>query len=227
MPNIPTDWRELGIQAFAAWNVTRAGATAIHLAMEPATVGLSQLQGHWPVDLLATKRILVVGTGSIGGAVATKLAAYGVGTLGFMDPDRLLWHNTVRHVLGPEHVGRRKVDALADVLTQRWPGIVIERHRLDVVTDADQARTIFPAADLIICAADGIAPRRVVSHLARRARKPAILTCVLDNGSIGEILRLRPGRNSGCLLCQRSHLAASNAIDPEFPPGQLGGSRQW
>ncbi|WP_425559020.1 ThiF family adenylyltransferase [Kutzneria kofuensis] len=46
------------------------------------------------------------GAGSIGGAAAHALAAYGVGRLHLLDPDRLEWHNLPRHVCGEKHVGR-------------------------------------------------------------------------------------------------------------------------
>lgn len=95
---------------------------------------------------------------------------------------------------------------MADVLNGKWSQLEVEKHLVDVVAEADVARPIFENVDLVVCAADGVGPRRVVSHLARTAGKVAVLACVLDNGSVGEVLRLIPGRNSGCLLCQREHL---------------------
>jgi hypothetical protein len=76
-------------------------------------------------------------------------------------------------------------------------------------------RPLFRRCALILCAADGVAPRRVVSHLTRRAGKTAILGCVLLDGAFGEIIRLRPWPGHGCLLCQRAYLAANGAMDPE------------
>ena len=43
--------------------------------------------------------------------------------LHLLDPDRLLWHNVVRHVLGQRHVGRYKTDAMADHLRDRYNGL--------------------------------------------------------------------------------------------------------
>lgn len=40
-----------------------------------------------------------------------------------------------------------------------------------------------------LCCADGVAPRRSTSHLARRANTAAILACVLADGGIGEVIR--------------------------------------
>ena len=177
------------------------------LAVEPKTLGLSQLDGRWPVADLQRASVAVVGVGSIGGAAVQALAQYGIGTVALVDPDRFLWHNMVRHVLGHDAVGRYKVDAMKTVLERRWPNTVADTYRLDVVEDAHMMRSLFAEVDLVLCAADGIAPRRVVSHLARRAGTPAILACVLDDGAVAEVIRLRPGPRYGCLLCLRKRSA--------------------
>lgn len=214
-PDIPDELQALGIAEFAAWFVSREQVFPWPVLVEPDTHGLAQLDGQWPVAHLAAKRALVVGTGSIGGRAAQSLTAYGIGNVDLLDPDRLLWHNTVRHVLSDAHVGRYKVNALRDTLKEHWPDLNIRVHRLDVVANADVVRPLLADVDIILCAADGVAPRRVVSHLARRAGKPAVLACVLEDGAVGEVLRLRPGPTQGCLLCQRDALKATGGIDPE------------
>lgn len=214
-PDIPDHWKALGAADYAGWIISRDGVMPTHVEVEPATFGLSQLGDHWPLAELSTKTAVVVGLGSIGGAAAQALAAYGIGHLDLVDPDRLLWHNLVRHVLGKESVGRYKVDGMAANLRKNWPTQSFRPHRLNVINDAHLIRPMLPAADIIVCAADGIAARRAVSHLARRAEKPAILACVLAQGAIGEALRLRPTPRFGCLLCQRAHLAQQGALDAE------------
>lgn len=200
---------------FAAWDVTREGAAPFDLAVEPRAYGLGQLIGHWPLETLQTRAVLVVGVGSIGGAVADSLAGYGLGRLDLLDPDRLLWHNTVRHVLGDGEVGRFKTDALKDMLKARWPELDVRSHVKNVVRDAAEVRPLLKEVDAVVCAADGIASRRVVSHLARRAGRDAVLTSVLEDGAFGEVLRLRRAPDEGCLLCRRAPLYGSGGMDPE------------
>ncbi|MDF9277738.1 ThiF family adenylyltransferase [Arthrobacter sp. EH-1B-1] len=214
-PELPPELLEVGASKFAGWAVRRSGVQPLHIAIEPETVGLNQLAGRWPIEQLATNSVMVVGCGSIGSSAAEALAGYGVGRVELVDPDRFLWHNMLRHTLGAESVGRHKVAAMKDHLAQHWPQQTVVPHRLDVVADAHYIRPIVDRVDLVLCAADGIAPRRVVSHLSRRARKPAILACVLDNGSIGEVIRLRPTPRFGCLLCLRQHLGNQKAMDAE------------
>lgn len=214
-PDVPEEWLALGAQYFAAWLVSRDGVRPMPLAVEPVSFGLGQLDGKWPVGDLQRAKVAVVGIGSIGGAAVQALAQYGVGTVALIDPDRFLWHNMVRHVLGPDAVGRYKVDALKAMLEKRWPNTSVDARRLDVVEDAHLMRSLFAEIDLVLCTADGIAPRRVVSHLARRAGKAAILACVLDDGAVGEVIRLRPGPRHGCLLCLRKDLRDRGVFDAE------------
>lgn len=212
---VDTELVDLGVPRYAGWYITRDGVTPLPVLVEPSVVGMTQLERTWPVKALGRSRVMVVGVGSIGGAAAEALANYGVGTIDLVDPDRFLWHNSVRHVLGDESVGAFKVNAMKRRLSARQPWTEVHPHRLDVTTNAHTIRDLLADTDLVLCCADGIGPRRVVSHLARRAAVPAVLACVLDDGAVGEVLRLRPAPNVGCLLCQRKYLELSEGIDPE------------
>lgn len=214
-PDLPPEALKAGAREFAGWLIRREGVRPIHIEVEPEIIGLAQLQGRWPIEQLATNSVMLVGCGSIGSAAAVALAGYGVGRVVLVDPDRFLWHNMLRHTLGPESVGRLKVDALKTNFADRWPHVHVNTHAIDVVTEANIFRPLVNEVDLVLCAADGIAPRRVVSHFARRAGKTAVLACVLDHGAIGEIIRLRPSPRFGCLLCFRQHLSEVKAMDAE------------
>ena len=214
-PDLDEQIQAAGGSEFAGWLIQRDGVRPIQVAVEPEVLGIEQLRGRWPIDELATTSVMLVGCGSIGGAAADALAGYGIGHIELIDPDRFLWHNIVRHVLGAESVGQYKVDALKTRLGKRWPNLRVTARRLDVVDDAHHIRALINTVDIVLCTADGVAPRRVVSHLARRAGKLAVLAGVLDDGAIGEILRLRPTPRFGCLLCSRQQLADSGALDTE------------
>jgi hypothetical protein len=203
------------LSEFVGWEVTPEEASPVDLEVEPDEHGLVQLEGHWPVETLRDRSVLVVGVGSLGSAVAAALAAYGVGRVDLLDPDRLLWHNTVRHFLDDRDVGRYKTDAVAERLMARWPGLDARSHVLDVVGHADRVRALLPDMHAVVCAADGIAPRRVVSHLARRAGRDAVLTSILENGVLGEVLRLRRAPDQGCLICRRADLYDASRMEPE------------
>jgi hypothetical protein len=208
-------YNEVPIPVFVAWFVTRGGVEPACVAVEPETGGIDQIRPFWPVEDLSKVTVTVIGVGSIGGAATRSLAGYGVGRLRLLDPDRLMWHNLIRHVLPDLYVGQYKVDGMREFLGERHPDTSIEAHRLDVVDQADHVRALLDDTDILLCCADGVAARRAVSHLARRARRPAVLACVLDDGGIGEIIRLRPWADHGCLLCRRQALLDANVLDPE------------
>ena len=204
-------------QEWAAWAVSRDRATPamITVLRPPDADPLAGLPSSWPLHDIRSTSVAVVGAGSIGSAAANALAMYGIGTITLVDDDRLLWHNLSRHQGSRADIGRYKVDAVSDTIASRWPGTATEALRLNVIRDADKMRPLFDDCQAIVCAADGVSPRRVVSHLARRAGKTAILACVLLDGAVGEVLRLRPWPGHGCLLCQRQQLIDQGSIDPE------------
>jgi hypothetical protein len=112
-------------------------------------------------------------------------------------------------------IGRFKVAALKERYTDRYPSAEIEALALDVELSADIVRPLLAESDLVLAAPDGVVPRRVVSHLARRAGTPLVLAAVLDDGAIGDILRLRPDVAVGCLTCQLTSLETAGAMDLE------------
>ena len=201
---------------WAGWRLTAGLASPLVLDVlrYPDDDPLELLEPKWPVHDL-TEEVAVVGVGSIGSATALALAMYGVRNITLVDPDRLQWHNLVRHQCTRHAVGRYKVDAVSDAIRLRWPAANVVALRDNVIADADKMRPLFRRCALVVCAADGVAPRRVVSHLARRAEKTAILACVLMDGAFGEIIRLRPWPGWGCLLCNRAYLVNAAVLDPE------------
>ncbi len=214
-PDVEEVYPGVGLPDLLAWQLGPDGATPMDVEITPTVLGIEQLRPGWPVDVLAGATVMVVGTGSIGAAAAIDLATYGVGRLLLVDPDRLRWHNLVRHVGAARHVGRLKVTALKEQIEALRPDTAAEAHPLDVVADTDRIRALLAVTDAVLCAADGVAPRRVVSHLARQSRIDAVLACVLEDGGLGEILRLRPWPGRGCLLCHRQGLVDAGGMDPE------------
>jgi hypothetical protein len=205
----------VSLPSTAAWQVSREGAVPLYADVDGPVSAISGLSEHWPTGTLHEKRVLVVGTGSIGAATASSLGSYGVGSVDLFDPDRLEYHNVPRHIAAAKDVGRLKVEITADMLRRAWPETEPTAFPYDAIYDADVLRPLMQQADAVVCTVDGVEPRRIVSYLAKRFGKPLILACVLANGRFGEIIRLRPFAEVGCLSCQRKSLAASGGIDVE------------
>lgn len=105
--------------------------------------------------------------------------------------------------------------ALAEELAALRLDTTVTPLPLDVIEHADHIRALLADTHLVECTADGVAPRRVTGHLARRAGLTSVLACVLQDGALGEILRLRPWPQHGCLTCRRQCLAEAGGLDPE------------
>jgi molybdopterin-synthase adenylyltransferase len=210
-----------GDHEFAGWSVSREIAAFFPVEVVDEDADLFDPLGEsWPRSALAGKRVTIVGAGSIGSAAAEALAAYAVRHLALVDPDRLHGHNFARHRVTRTQIGRMKVSALSDMLTGRDDGLQVERFPLDVILDADVMRPLFARSACILAASDGIASRRAANHLACRARVPIVLACVLEDGRLGEVIRVRPGVTA-CLLCSREQLAEAGVLNPE-PSLDLG-----
>jgi hypothetical protein len=203
------------LPAWSAWIVTDSSVHPMLLDIRDGKELVDALDGLWPTRALAGKRVLLFGAGSIGGATAESLASYGVGQIGIVDPDRLLFHNVPRHVLTTKHVGMSKVDALTQTLGSAWPECRVRPWPINLVNQADLIRPLLDEADIVVCTVDGVEARRVANYLARRARKPIVFACVLADGRYGEILRIKPLPELGCLECQRRRLREEGRIDLE------------
>jgi molybdopterin/thiamine biosynthesis adenylyltransferase len=205
-----------GTQDWRAWVLSEEldAARLIPIAVvDERPILLRPLFGHWPVGDLAVAHVVVVGAGSIGSAANDALAAYGVGQLTLVDPDRLLTHNFARHRAHPRELGRHKVNAERDRLKDRDRSLQVRALPFDVIYDADVMRPLFAEADAVLVASDGVDSRRAANHLARRAGTPAVFACVLENGAYGEVVRTRPSQ--GCLACARAELLDDDGIAPE------------
>jgi hypothetical protein len=131
-----------------------------------------------------------------------------------VDNQRLERRNFARHQADPRDLGRWKTRAVADALTEWNPAAEVETAELDVLDETDQVRPIIKRVHCAIVATDGVAARRVLNHVGIWARTPCVFGAVLENGAIGEILRVLPNR-TGCLVCHRDTLYERGDLDPE------------
>jgi molybdopterin/thiamine biosynthesis adenylyltransferase len=220
IPIVAVSTQRHGGLGVSMWRATNSHAvpeavSIVNGGMPP----LAFIADVWPVDELIRCRTTVIGLGSIGSTLTETLSAAGVGHLDLIDYDRLEQHNLARHRLTVRDLGRFKVTAMRDHLGRLGHQTHVEPHVLNVVTGADVLRPIVSDSDIVVCAADGVTPRRVVNHIARRAGKPLVLAAVLEDGAFGEIIRVRP--QTACLGCLRTKQIDAGEFNPE-PGMDLG-----
>ena len=73
-------------------------------------------KGLIELDILADKRVLIIGLGSGGSPIAVEFAKAGVGQFALADFDRVELHNLSRHICTKNDLGRLKTDAVADAI---------------------------------------------------------------------------------------------------------------
>src|ERR1700758_1504237 len=80
---------------------------------------------------LKNAKILLVGTGGLGGALGLDLAAAGVGPIGLVDFDVVDFTNLQRQVIhGTKDVGRKKLDSAHDRMKDINPNVQIDRYEV-------------------------------------------------------------------------------------------------
>lgn len=170
---------------------------------------------------LADVRVVLVGLGSLGGAVALALARAGIRRFVLIDPDRLSIDNICRHVGTIHDIGRPKVEVVDEMLHAinpevevtpiakwlawdlPWMGAGIDMERIL----AEKERTVV----ITTCAAH-IAERQLNAVAVERGAT-VIYAAALGAAEHGRIFRVIPGETP----CYECVLAAQDAAPANFP----------
>lgn len=153
-------------------------------------------------NILADKRILLIGCGSLGGYIANELAKTGIENIMLVDDDYLYEFNIFRHLLGIEYVGRYKCEALQKYLQKNI-------HKLKVtslaenIEDAVQEESIeFEQYDLIISATGSHNINRWINQyvLQNKIATPVIYAWNETLGIGNHVTYIKYG-NKGCYEC--------------------------
>lgn len=91
-------------------------------------ISLKQL-GHSGQEKLLSSRVLIVGLGGLGSPAALYLAAAGIGTLGFLDSDKVQLTNLQRQVIhNTERIGTQKVNSAKKSIKAINPDVKVETY---------------------------------------------------------------------------------------------------
>ena len=181
---------------------------------------VERLLGSRNLDLLAQKRVGVVGLGSGGGFVALSLAMSGVGKFVLIDDDTLEAANVVRHVADLRAVGVPKPEAVADLIRQRNPKAEIALHvgRIEDHLDA------LDGLDLLVVGVDGENAKYIINQACLDRNITAVYAGVYERGEGGDVTVIHP-YNGPCYACWaaelRDELAKPDAAG-ELDYGMIG-----
>lgn len=149
---------------------------------------------------LADKSVLLVGCGSVGGEIAYKLGAAGLGNMKLVDPDVYTVDNIYRHVLMEHYLGCNKALSLSLSLDTKYPWIKtsFQEDRLLDLRLSDYLNRF----DLIVIAIGSPTHERLFHDflIEQGIHKPVINTWLEGYGIGGHAVLDIPG-SPGCLRC--------------------------
>jgi hypothetical protein len=181
-------------------------------------MNLDRIRSTVDVDRMQQSHATIVG-GACG--LAQDLVRCGLGSLTFVDFDRIDASNPARQDFNSTDIGRYKAEALADTLRQINPDVevnVLLRDFCDIREDEFDAA--FGHSDLFILATDFFPAQARGNLEALRLGKPAIWIGLYREGRAGEIIYRMPGVTPACYRCiasGRYRAFAAHAHAPADP----------
>ncbi len=159
----------------------------------------TRIEKLFDVGLLSDTRVLIVGCGSGGGNLALQLAMSGIRNFTLIDKDALELENVIRHVCGRKFIGKKKVDAVEEVLLDRNPAINVRKLDVDIM-HYDNLEFEIKNHTVIALATDNEPSRYLVNEICVRNKIPFVVARVFTRGIGGEVFSYRPSLG-GCLAC--------------------------
>lgn len=155
------------------------------------------LIGEEGQEKLKNARIVIAGVGGLGSAIATYLAAAGVGYIRIVDEDIVENSNLNRQTLYHEQdIGACKVKAAEKTI--RALGKDIEVDAICRHIDEKNVRELVHGTDLILDGMDNFSARYILNSASLDENIPFIHGAV--NGFYGQVTTILPGITS-CLRC--------------------------
>ena len=164
-------------------------------------------------EALSDKTVAVFGLGSVGSRVALELGRAGVGKLILVDPDRLEIHNIVRHVASLEHIGRKKVNVVKEIINKFNPFAKIETH--DEILDEknpEKIEEIAKGCDLVVVSLGPHEANMLLDNILYPLGVPAVYSGVFRRGYGGTIYTVLPNI-SGCYNCAHEAFIDKGILD--------------
>lgn len=149
---------------------------------------------------LASKKVLLVGCGSIGSEIAQKIATAGVGELHLSDPEVFEMANLYRHTLSQYYIGHKKSLGLSLELELKYPWLKSNYFSTTLLDMRN--RSNLEKYDLIIIAIGAPTHERLFHDfiINEEVNVPVINTWVEGYG-VGGHATLDLPEKKGCLRC--------------------------
>lgn len=156
---------------------------------------------------LASKRVLLIGCGSVGGHLALALARTGIGNLALVDPQTFELGNTYRHACGMAYVGQGKALGLRREIERLVPYVKVTHFPEEIEAVVARTPGFLREFDLVLCASGNPTVELWLNeHLwSGPLGPPTVFAWLEPLGLGGHLLLTRPSsgehRQSGCFEC--------------------------
>ena len=182
---------------------------------------VERLIGPENLELLAEKKVLVVGLGSGGGFVALSLAMSGVSQFVLVDNDEIESGNVTRHVADLRYVGENKAAAVADLIRQRNPDAQIDLRQGLIEDHWDCLDDV----DLLVAAVDNEQVKYAINEQCLKKGLCASYAGVYERGEGGDHVIIMPYAGP-CYACwaEATREGVKIALDPvgDLDYGMIG-----
>ena len=178
---------------------------------------------------LRTKRVLIVGLGSIGAPASMELARAGIAHLDLVDADIVDPAGTVRWPFGASAAGSSKAHFLAHQITTDYPYSSAEPHHLQLgrarrdvyaPSDVDMLEERLQQCDLVLDATADSGVNEYLAHMTRAAAKSHLVVEGTAGGWGGHAFFAAGSPNAACLRCyELARLAGRAPKPPQAPEG--------
>lgn len=141
------------------------------------------------VDKMNALRVTIVGAGGIGAPSALALAKSGVKLLRIYDFDDVSDENVGPQMYGPTHVGKKKVDVLADFLKDQAPWCEVE-----AVGERFEGQKL--DCDIMVSAVDSLQTRKLIwRRVVQSSQKPKIVVDPRMGVEVLTVFCVEPGKD--------------------------------
>ncbi|KUK35782.1 MAG: UBA/THIF-type NAD/FAD binding protein [Thermacetogenium phaeum] len=178
--------------------------------------------GEQGQEKLLKSRVLIVGAGGLGSAVAYYLAAAGVGHLGLVDGDLVDLSNLQRQILYQTgDLGKPKAEVAKARLEALNPDLEVEA--ICGKLDEENAHLLISRYDLVVDCTDNFVARFIINDTCLRLGKPFVHGAVSDFS--GQVMTIIPGAGP-CFRCifpkEPKNYSASDSGVLSSLPGTIG-----
>ena len=160
----------------------------------------SRSKGILEINILETKRVMIVGLGSFGSQIAIELAKAGVGEFSLFDFDRVELHNLARHTSSIKDLGRLKTDVIEESIKGKNPYATVYKHPININDYLELMGEEVSKADLVICATDNNESRFNLSTVLVNKQKIGIFGRAVTRAEGCDVFIYRPGGPCYCCL---------------------------